>query len=266
MTAAVETDRLLHDLTVGELEIVGRLTAASNTTLLCRVETAQGPRQCVYKPVRGERPLWDFPAATITGREIAAYELDRALGWGVVPPTGWRADGPAGAGMCQLWIDEDPGAPMVGVVAADDVPPGWLVVLEAQDRAGSPVALVHADVDALRRIALFDVLANNADRKGGHVLVDAAGRAWGIDHGVTFSAEDKLRTVLWGWTGTPVPTELLESVAELDRALRPGYEAIDRWLAPQERAALRGRVDALLSARRFPEPGEGWPPIPWPVM
>lgn len=266
MSAVAESDRLLHDLSVGEIEVVGRLTAASNATLLCDVVTADGRRGCVYKPVRGERPLWDFPDATITGREMAAFELDRALGWGLVPPTAWRADGPAGAGMCQLWIDEDPTRTTIDVVPADAVPPGWVVVLRAQDRAGTPVALVHADLAALQQVAVFDALANNADRKGGHVLSDNEGRLWAIDHGVTFAAEGKLRTVLWGWSGEAVPDPLLACVAELRSTLASEYEPIDRWLSPSERAALRLRVETMLDSGRFPEPGDGWPSIPWPVI
>ena len=251
----------------GDLEIEGRLSDASNTTLRCLV-SAPGlePVRCVYKPVAGERPLWDFPQWTLTRREIAAHELSAALGWDLVPPTVWREDGPGGPGMCQLWIDEDSGAQQVAVVRPDRVPPGWLHVLEAEDGAGRPVVLVHADSAALGRMAVFDVIANNADRKGGHVLTDGSGLTWGIDHGVTFAAEEKLRTVLWGWAGAPIPADVLADVAALHDRLGSSFDPVDRWLEEDERDALRHRDRGLMAEPAFPIPGGRWPAIPWPVF
>ena len=191
--------RLPELLAHGGLTVEGRLTDASNATLRCEIAVeGEEALTCVYKPVAGERPLWDFPEWTLTRRELAAHALSEAAGWHLVPPTVWREDGPGGPGMCQLWIDEDARSAKVAVVRTGRVRPGWLHVLDAEDGSGRPVSLVHADEPDLQRMALFDAIANNADRKGGHVLTDEMGRTWAIDHGVTFSVDEKLRTVLWG--------------------------------------------------------------------
>lgn len=257
---------ILDDLATAPLEVEGRLHGSSNATLRCLVQTADGPIRCVYKPVAGERPLWDFPESTLTRRELAAFALSEAAGWGLVPPTAWRADGPAGEGMCQLWIDEVDSARPVDVVRPRAVPAGWLAVLEAEDGNGRPVVLVHADDPALQRLAVFDLLANNADRKGGHVLADASGAIWGIDHGVAFATEDKLRTVLWGWAGSAVPEDVLGEVSVLAELLGEHFDPVDRWLAQDEREALRERMGDLLRTGCFPIPGGSWPAVPWPVF
>ncbi len=254
---------LLHD---GPMEVVGRLRDASNTTLRCVIDADGVPLPSVYKPVRGERPLWDFPEWTLARREVAAFELSVALGWDLVPPTVWRDDGPGGAGMCQLWIDEDDERQHVGVVRPGRAPDGWREVLEAEDGAGQPVVLVHSEDSALARLAVFDALANNADRKGGHVLTDTTGRVWGIDHGVTFAVEDKLRTVLWGWAAEAVPDSILQDVEALHDTLGTAYDPVDRWLDDEERDVLRGRVRTLLRERTYPVPSGRWPAIPWPVF
>lgn len=264
MTHVDDESGVLDLLATGDLAIEGRLPGASNLTVRCRV----GPDEvrCVYKSVSGERPLWDFPEWTLTRREVAAYELSRALGWDLVPPTTWRDDGPAGAGMCQLWIDESADARSVDVVPLGRVPDGWLEVLEAEDGSGRPVSLVHADEPRLVRMAVFDAVANNADRKGGHLLTDEDGTVWGIDHGVTFAEEEKLRTVLWGWAGEPIPADVLADVDALHASLVRGYDPVDRWLAAEERDALRRRVRRLLASGRHPVPSGRWPAIPWPVF
>lgn len=264
MTGAAD-DLVMRRLRDDELTVEGRLTEASNATLRCVVGSPP-TLGCVYKPVAGERPLWDFPTWTLTRREVAAYAISEALGWHLVPSTVWREDGPGGEGMCQLWIDEDPQAAMVSVVRPGRVPPGWREVFEAEDGAGRPVVLVHADNEAVARIAVFDLIVNNADRKGGHLLTDAAGRVWGIDHGVTFAAEDKLRTVLWGWAGEPIPDALLSCVDMLHDSLGSSFDPVDRWLDESERQALRQRVRGVLASPAFPAPSGRWPAIPWPVF
>jgi uncharacterized repeat protein (TIGR03843 family) len=220
----------------------------------------------VVKPVSGERPLWDFPDWTLSHRELAAYEVSEAIGWHLVPPTVWREDGPGGEGMCQLWIDEDRGRSPVRVVPLDTEPEGFLHVLDAEDGYGRPVHLVHATSEPLLRLAAFDAVVNNADRKGGHVITDDDGRVWGIDHGVTFSADDKLRTVLWGWAGESIPAPVLTDLERLDALLADHYDPVDRWLAEDEREALRERLGRLLRSRMFPLPSGRWPAIPWPVF
>lgn len=251
----------------GDLTVEGRLAGASNATLRAGIESGDGRRlRCVYKPVAGERPLWDFPEWTLTHREMAAFALSEAIGWGIVPPTAWRDDGPAGAGMCQLWIDEDADADQVRVVRPGAAPAGWAHVLDAEDGGGAPVELVHADTPELRRMAAFDAVINNADRKGGHVLTDPDGRVWGIDHGVSFATEAKLRTVLWGWAGEPLPADLLDDLARLAGLLSAPLDPVDRWLAEDERERLRHRVSRLVRRGTFPQPSQRWPAIPWPVF
>ena len=269
MSASLTLDdaRLPALLSDGDLEVEGRIAGASNSTLRCRIDVpGHGDLLCVYKPVAGERPLWDFPEWTLGHRELAAFALSEALGWHLVPPTAWREDGPGGPGMCQAWVDVDPEAEQVDVVRPGAAPPGWLRILDATDGLGEPVELVHADSAALRRIALFDVVANNADRKGGHILGDGAGRIWAIDHGVTFSTESKLRTVVWGWAGERIADDELNDLTALRGVLGESYDPVDRWLAEDERETLRARVSRLIARGRFPQPSGRWPAIPWPVF
>jgi uncharacterized repeat protein (TIGR03843 family) len=266
-TAWLDDPALAHVLSTGDLVIEGRLSDASNTTLRCLASAPDGrTARCVYKPVAGERPLWDFPDRTLTRRELASFEVSEALGWHLVPPTVWRDDGPGGPGMCQLWIDEDPQSQDVAVVRPGRVPGGWREVLDAADGSGRPVVLVHSSGTTLMRLAVFDVVVNNADRKGGHVLTDETGRVWGIDHGVTFSVEDKLRTVLWGWAGEAIPDDVLADVGRLHDTLGDGFDPVDRWLDDEEREAVRDRVRTLLRRPTFPQPSGRWPAIPWPVF
>ncbi len=235
---ALNPDDVRAVLTLGEMAIEGRLIDASNTTLYARVCLDGVQLTCVYKPVAGERPLWDFPDGTLAGREVAAALVSDATGWDVVPPTVMR-DGPLGPGMCQLWIDVDEGVDLL--------------------------ALLHSDDPALRRVAVFDAVVNNADRKGGHLLPTPDGHIFGVDHGVCFSTDDKLRTILWQWRGTPLPDDALATLATLRDDLLTGLgDSLREHLTSREVAATRRRVDKLLRTGCFPEPGEGWPAIPWP--
>ncbi len=259
-------------LTNGCLELDGRLLSASNASFVGHVSLDGVQLRCVYKPVAGERPLWDFPEGTLAGREYAARLVSEAAGFDVVPATVLR-DGRFGVGMCQRWVDIDPQAALVDVVSHDFDEPGWLAVLEAEDDRGRPVTLIHADDPRLRDMALFDVVINNADRKGGHVLVEeadhpvaATGSAvWGCDHGVSLHSEDKLRTVLWGWADEPVRDVDRERLDTLVAAL-DGDLAIS--LAPHltvtEIEALLARTLVLRAVGAMPSPGRGWPVIPWP--
>jgi uncharacterized repeat protein (TIGR03843 family) len=265
--AALDEEDALALLRHGALELEGRLVDASNATLRA-VVTADGvTARCVYKPVRGERPLWDFPDGTLAGREFAAYLLSRRAGFGVVPPTLLR-DGPLGYGMCQLWIDEErQDDPLLGFVPNRRVPEGWRRVVSARDERGRPFALVHADDPRLARMAVFDAVANNADRKGGHVIPTVDGRVYGVDHGICFHSEDKLRTVLWGWAGEPLPAESLELLDRLRAELGSRLGAtLTEHLTDMEIGTLTMRVGRLLATRCFPRPTEEWPSIPWPPM
>ena len=254
-------------LTRGRMELEGRLVDASNTTLRAEITLDGLTCRCVYKPVRGERPLWDFPDGTLAGREVSAFLVSQATGWGLVPPTVLRA-GPLGVGACQLWIDEPPEAEaLIGFVPAYDVPEGWLPVASARDRDGDAYALAHADDPRLSRLAVLDAVINNADRKGGHVLYAPGGQIYGVDHGITFHVENKLRTVLWGWTGKAIPAESLETLTALGAALDgPLGEALEEHLTVSEVQHVRLRVKRLLRAGRFPRPPQDWPAVPWPPV
>ena len=229
------TETFLRD---GAIEVEGRLVDASNATLYVSVTHDGSSAHAVYKPIRGERPLWDFPDGTLAFREVAAYEVSVATGWDVVPPTVFR-DGPFGDGMVQLWIDVDADVDLVD--------------------------LVRLDHPALRRMAVFDAVVNNADRKGGHLLPVPGGHVYGCDHGVCFNEEPKLRTVLWGWRGTRFVDEevtVLESLRdELAGDLGTRLRGL---LSGAEVEATYDRVDELLRTCRFPEPSPDWPAVPWP--
>ncbi|MFC8848206.1 MULTISPECIES: SCO1664 family protein [unclassified Micromonospora] len=256
--------RLLRD---GELTVEGRLVDASNATLLGALTLDGVSARCVYKPVRGERPLWDFPDGTLAGREVSAFLVSQATGWDLVPPTVLR-DGPFGPGSCQLWIDEPADAePLVGFVPAEAVPPRWFPVAAARDDDGAAYALAHADDPRLARLAVLDAVINNADRKGGHVLVGADDRLYGVDHGVSFHVEDKLRSVLWGWAGRELPPDALEMLADLTVQVGGELgEELAEHLTIREVAELGSRVGRLRDTGRFPQPPQDWPAMPWPPM
>ncbi|SDF52426.1 conserved hypothetical protein [Cellulosimicrobium cellulans] len=252
-------------LTEAPLAVVGRIRTASNATFLARL----GDLSVVYKPVAGEKPLWDFPDGTLAGREVAAYLVSEAFGWGVVPRT-WLRDGPLGPGMVQLWQDVDATQSPVDVVPTDEVPrEGVRTVLEGVDEEDRPVSVVHEDSPALRRMAVLDAVVNNADRKGGHVLPLVDGRRLGVDHGVTFHVEPKLRTVLWGWLGEPLADDELAGVERVRAGLGTDGglgRALRGLLAPDEVTALAERCDRLLRTARFPGPEGDMPAVPWPLF
>ncbi|GGX26950.1 phosphatidylinositol kinase [Streptomyces malachitofuscus] len=255
-------------LAQGELTVRGRIREASNAALYCTVTHEGREAACIYKPVAGERPLWDFPDGTLAAREVAAYEVSEATGWGLVPPTVLR-DGPYGEGMCQLWVDTAPGTEFLALVDGEEPEPGWKAIGFAEVGEGRTALLVHADDERLRRLAVLDAVINNADRKGGHLLPTAEGRLYGIDHGVTFNAEDKLRTLLWGWAGEPLPQEALDVLERLRDTLTaagPLTAVLTPLITPAEIDATRARVDSLLSTGVHPQPGTDWPAIPWPPV
>ncbi|MGK5730407.1 SCO1664 family protein [Streptomyces sp. URMC 124] len=264
-----------HELLAkGELTVRGRIAEASNAVLYCTVEYGGVSAACVYKPVAGERPLWDFPDGTLAQREVAAYELSEAMGWGLIPPTVLR-DGPYGEGMCQMWIDapedaEEGGERLLALIeGADEAGPGWKAVGLAEVGEDRTALLVHADDERLRRLAVLDAVINNGDRKGGHLLPAADGRLYAIDHGVTFNADDKLRTLLWGWAGEPLTEEALEALRRLSANLADGSPLAARLaelLTAGEIGALRERVAELLRTGRHREPSGQWPAIPWPPV
>lgn len=257
----------LRLLRSGEFELEGRLADASNTTLRGLITLDGVTARCVYKPVRGERPLWDFPDGTLAGREVSAYLVSRATGWDLIPPTVLR-DGPFGPGACQLWIDEPTEAePLVGFVPAASLPPRWHQIAAARDDDGAPYLLAHADDPRLARLAVLDAVLNNADRKGGHVLLGPDDRIYGVDHGVCFHVDDKLRTVLWGWSGRPLPADAIEMLERLAEALDDGLgAALGEHLTRREVTVTGQRIARLLARQTFPEPSAEWPAMPWPPI
>jgi uncharacterized repeat protein (TIGR03843 family) len=247
----------------GELTVEGRVVSASNLTLYARVDGPAGSTACVYKPVSGERPLWDFPDGTLAGREVAAYQVARLAGLDLVPPTVLR-DGPLGPGMCQVWVVTDDDRPLVDVRPVGARQDGWLSVVRGEDGSGRPVELVHRDDPALRAMALLDAVLNNADRKGGHVLRQPDGTVVGVDHGLCFHVEPKLRTVLWGWVDEPLLPHEQQMLHGLAETLPDA--GLEQWLSPLEAGATQRRVERVLARGRLPRPSRSWPSIPWPAF
>lgn len=240
-TVALPVDAALALLRNGTLSVEGRLVDASNATLYCAVRADGVQAACVYKPVSGERPLWDFPEGTLAEREVAAYEVSAATGWNIVPPTVYR-DGPFGPGMVQLWIDADEQIDLVALIRSGDHP-------------------------QLRQIAIFDAVVNNADRKGGHLLPTGDGHLYGVDHGVSFHCEPKLRTVLWQWAGEALPADAAATLGRLRTQLdqRLGERLHELLTTREVRRTIR-RVEHLQEAGRYPQPSGDWPPVPWPPI
>lgn len=258
-------------ITKGELTVRGRIREASNAVLYCSVSYEGEEASCVYKPVAGEQPLWDFPDGTLAQREVAAYEISEVTGWGLVPPTVLR-DGPYGEGMCQMWIeaDESDAAPqLLALVEEEEPADGWKAIGFAEVGEGRTALLVHADDPRLRRLAVLDAVINNGDRKGGHLLPEAGGRLYAIDHGVTFNVDDKLRTLLWGWAGEPLTAEAVTVLDRLADELADGTPLATRLaelITPAETEAVRARVQELRRTGVHPKPSGQWPAIPWPPV
>lgn len=251
------------DLENAELGLTGRIRTASNATFLGRIDDVV----VVYKPMAGERPLWDFPGAILAHREAAAYLVSEALGWNVVPRT-WLRDGPGGVGMVQLWQDSDPDQAAVDLVLTDAVPDaGWRRVFDGRDEEDRAVTLIHEDSAALRRMAVFDIVVNNADRKGDHILAMPDGHRFGVDHGLTFHVDDKLRTVLWGWLGEALTLDELAGVERVrSQLLGQLGEKLAGLITGPEVAQLAARCDLLIAEPRFPAPRGGQTAVPWPLF
>jgi uncharacterized repeat protein (TIGR03843 family) len=234
---------VLSTLEKGDLILEGEFVWGSNYTFSVQVEFEGQCLQAVYKPTRGERPLWDFPKASLARREVSAFLVSEWLGWGLVPPTVYRPKGPIGPGSLQLYIEHDPEYHYFN--------------FSQEDR------------QLLRPVALFDLLINNADRKGSHLLVDKEGHLWLIDHGICFHRDDKLRTVIWDFAGETIPDELCQNLRDLQRKLKPGsslYNILENYLSPAEIGAMEGRARQVLSSRRFPDPHPDRRPYPWPPV
>lgn len=230
-------NELLEHLEYGELQVTGRLVDASNATLYASCTYAEKSIPVIYKPVAGERPLWDFPDGNLAQREYAAYRISEIGKFSVVPPTVLR-DGPFGVGMVQQWIDIDEEVDLAEFYRTDD--------------------------PRLRKMALFDAVINNTDRKIGHLLPTVEGDLRGCDHGVTFHEEDKLRTVLWQWADKPLTEEEKAILQDLLQVLQSDPSEILELITEDEFGALVMRIQRLLEQERFPSPSEDWPAVPWP--
>ena len=227
----------------GKIDIEGLVPWSSNYTFLVTLREGTRETMAIYKPSRGERPLWDFPDGSLARREVAAYVVSAALGWPNIPPSVLR-DGPEGEGVVQLFIE----------------------TVEQQHF----FTLRQAHRDEMKHIAAFDALVNNTDRKGGHVLLGTDGCIWCIDHGVTFHEYPKLRTVIWDFTEQHIPEEILKDVCQLQSRLRRAEDELPKSLAAlisrRELKALRERVDEMIERGVYPTPPEDWPPVPWPPV
>lgn len=243
--ASAEHDRLLTLLRTGRLTLSGLVPWSSNTTFLGRVSDGERAKHVIYKPARGEQPLWDFPAGSLAKREVAAYIVSRSLSWHLVPPTVLRR-GPHGQGSVQLFVAVDP--------------QNHFFVFR------SDPACEHS----LQALAMFDIAVNNADRKGGHCLSAGDGRVVAIDQGLCFHAQPKLRTVIWDYAGEPLPADLADDLGrlhdELARARSRILTDLAALLSGGEIAALRARIENLLASGRFPDPPEDRRPFPWPLV
>lgn len=246
----------LRDSSAQGISVVGYLDNSSNGAY---VVDASG-LLCVYKPQAHETPLWDFPEATLSRREVAASLIDRMMGFGVVPATIWYEKGPYGPGSLQHFI-EDATIDDVVIHDPEQVPEGFIPIVRGQ-LAENDVMVSHRDAVDVRKLALLDAVLNNADRKAGHILRDAQGSLYGIDHGVCFNEEPKLRTILWGYAEQSLTTDEIRILSDLDNALEhislPG-------LNQSEHLSLRARIASLI-AEGFPVPSPHWPAIPWPVF
>jgi uncharacterized repeat protein (TIGR03843 family) len=231
------TDEIREHVTMGEINISGRLVDASNATLFGSCTYLGSELSIIYKPIAGERPLWDFADGNLASREYASYLLSELLGWNLVPVTILR-DGPFGEGMVQQWIDIDEDIDLALFYRTDD--------------------------PRLRRMALFDAVLNNTDRKIGHLLPTKDGHLFGCDHGVTFHEEDKLRTVLWQWAGLPLDDAEKSDLCKLLNKLESGETEIAKLITVVEFVALLARIAHLINTCEFPSPSEDWPAVPWP--
>ena len=237
------TDVVMTALEKGELALEGEFLWGSNYTFSVQIRYEGLSLQGVYKPTRGERPLWDFPRASLARREVAAYVVSEALHWDLVPPTIYRQEGPIGPGSLQLYVEHDP--------------------------EYHYFSFSDADRQRLRPVVLFDLLINNADRKGSHVLFDPGGHLWLIDHGVCFHQEDKLRTVIWDFAGEAIPEALCAAIAQFAQELKPGsplFSDLRKYLSGGETRALAERAQQLSMRGVFPDPHPNRRPYPWPPV
>jgi hypothetical protein len=240
----IPLEQILSLLKTAPIDLEGEFVHGYNYTFLVKVQPEEGESfLAVYKPQQGEQPLWDFPANTLAHRETAAFLVSQALGWYFVPPTVYRDDGPFGPGSVQYFVDHDPNHHYFN--------------------------FSDAEFQTLRPVVLFDLLINNADRKGGHMIFGEDGRLWLIDHGLCFNVEEKLRTVIWDFAGQPIPEDLCATLEAFRQKLTPPSTLLDelgRHLSPEEIAALVIRTENLLPCKHFPHPPQDRRAYPFPPV
>ncbi len=239
----VDKDLIIEALYNGTFSVNGQFVSGSNYTFLADLTYNTLSFQVVYKPVRGEQPLWDFPHGSLARREVAAYLVSETLGWELVPPTVLRKDGPLGAGSIQYYVEHDPNDHYFN--------------FEEEER------------QRLRPVVVFDLIINNADRKGGHILRDEHDHLWLIDHGLCFHAEEKLRTVVWDFSGEEIPDDMMAAVSQLTDQLKEGgklHSALQTYLRPAEITAMQARTRRLCEVGRFPAPPASRRSYPWPPV
>ncbi len=239
----MNNNTLLKALQIGSIRLQGQFLRGSNYTYLAKLDSQGTKIKVVYKPTRGEQPLWDFPTATLAKREVAAYLVSEALGWELVPPTIYRRKAPMGPGSIQQYIEHDPNYHYFN--------------------------FNEAEKQRLRPTVIFDLIVNNADRKGSHVIIDDERHIWLIDHGVCFHIDEKLRTVIWDFAGEVIPPDLLSCLQRLQMQLHPDSELYDHlslYLRASEIRALADRAEHLLSEPVFPLPPDDRRVYPWPPV
>ncbi|MFM8328770.1 MAG: SCO1664 family protein [Actinomycetales bacterium] len=223
----------------GKLEVIGRLVDASNATLFGEISLDGHTKRVIYKPIAGERPLWDFPDGNLASREYAAYLISDFGEFNLVPRTLLR-DGPFGIGSVQEWIEIDEEIDVIEIAQSND--------------------------RAIRSMALFDVIVNNTDRKFGHILIDKNSKIYGCDHGVTFHVDFKLRTVIWQFAGLSLKSEEKDQLKKVLDGIFQGELDLRELLTSEEIEALASRIENLLTSESFPLPSEEWPAVPWPPV
>jgi len=235
-----KSNRILNILNLGKVKIRGQFIFGSNYSFLVQAKYQDEKIQAVYKPLRGEIPLWDFPYESLSAREVAAFRISQEIGWDFVPPTVIRKDGPLGEGSLQYFIPHNP--------------------------KFNYFTFPKRFRNRLKRAAFFDLMINNADRKGSHILLDKSEKIWLIDHGLCFHTDPKLRTVIWDFSGQQIPNKLIRDAKNLLKKVRQGLPDLDELLRPEEIQAMIIRLHHLIRSALFPKPDNGHRPFPWPLV
>lgn len=249
----------------GEIEIEGLIPDSSNGALKVLVCNSEQNIHAIIKPEVSIRPLWDFPDIDLNNREYATYLLDRALGLHYVPETVMRNVKGIGNSLIQEWVEESDND-LIIVKSPEDIPKDYLKVLQGYDELNKLITLAHKDDRDLRNLCLFDLVINNADRKGGHLLLDADNKMWAIDHGVSWHQESKIRSVLWGWIDVAFNDEDITLLENAKNVLQTWKEQDFEYLSEIEIEQAIKRVNELLEINAFPQPGDQWPAVPWPIF